>query len=122
LPIISFSKKEQGMIDKAFEMSLEATHKHRMGCVIFDKKIQHICCNSNKTHPGLPGKVDKLHAEMRALKHCLNSEGSVMIIVRGTQKKPLLAKPCKHCFEQIKNAKIRKIIYSTYDGFEMLKL
>ena len=117
------SRKIENLIDNAFELTQNVTHKHKIGCIIFDKKIMSKTWNEGeKTHPGLPGLIDKLHAEMRALKYLEDVTGACMIVVRGSRQNPRLAKPCPYCLEQIKGAGIRRLIYSTDYGFEMMKL
>jgi tRNA(Arg) A34 adenosine deaminase TadA len=121
--MLALSKKDKKMIDRAFEISQEATHKFRIGCVIYDKKPLTMAANCGiKTHPNLPGLVDKLHAEMKALKVYNNVNGADIVVVRGSKTNPRLAKPCKYCLERIKNAGIRRVIYSTDNGFEVLRL
>lgn len=117
------SKKINNMINHAFNAGQNSAHKHKVGCVVFDKNIIAKSWNSNKTHPNLPGLIDKLHAEMRVLKYLGNdATGAYMVVVRGTKKKPLLAKPCYTCLERIKESGVKKVIYSTENGFEIIKL
>lgn len=121
--MITLSKKDHQMINRAFEASEEATHKFRIGCVVYAKKPIAITQNEgNKTHPNLPGLVNKLHAEMRALKYLNNVQGAVMVVVRGSKQNPRLARPCSHCLDIIKEAGIKKVIFTTDAGFEILKL
>lgn len=115
------TKKELCIINRAYSVSGLSTHQFKLGCVIYDKKILAYSHNEgSKSHPNLGGKVDKLHAEMRALKHIETpTKNASMVIVRGSYNKPLMAKPCKLCLDLIKDAGIKKVIYSTERGFKV---
>lgn len=126
---VLFSKKEQKLLERAYQASEKATHKQfQIGCIIYDKGIISIGYNQGKTHPdaiNINSMVNKLHAEMFALKYSSKRDlrGACIVVVRkGLHGNPRTAKPCELCLEQIKEAGIKKVIYSITDGHEVIEL
>lgn len=61
------------------------------------------------------------HAEIRLIKHLVpNCEVYVARVTRGGKIK--IAKPCRACEFRLKMARVARIIYSTDDGWDMIKL
>ena len=120
----TFSKKQKSLITKAFDVAKNSTHKFKIGAIAYNKKPLVQSCNiGDRTHPRLPGKIDKLHAEMRILKLLDNeAKGIDMVVVRGTLEKPMLARPCISCLRAMREAGVRRVAYSTDGGFEVMKL
>ena len=114
-----FSRKVQRMINQAYRMVDKATHAQKLGCIIFDKKIisRGFSCG-HKTRPNLSsGLVDKLHAEIMAIRKSHYTIGTTLVVVRGNIGKPMMARPCKYCIEHIKDSGIKTIIYSINGGY-----
>jgi deoxycytidylate deaminase len=107
-----------------------------IGCVITYKGIPiSFGFNSNKTHPmqkrynkfRIPNYdecdcIPKVHAEIAALsklkKNELNPKKVELFIYRMMDKdKYGMARPCPSCMKAIKDFGIRKIYYTTEDGF-----
>jgi len=91
--------------------------------------------NQRKTHP-FQAKFGKnidsiyLHAEVDAIKNALKScslddlKNSVLYVARSKTINKLqvsgLAKPCDGCMRAIANFNIKKVVYSTDDGYSIL--
>lgn len=112
--------------------------RHKIGCVIIDK--HHIISsgyNSNsKTHP-IQSKLDtehfgvecpgKVHAESAALipliKNKIDLHNAEIYIYRKHKSNCLaLARPCNRCMRLIKMCGIKKLHYTTEDGYAYEKL
>lgn len=73
--------------------------------------------NSNQTHTRAKDThTSCLHAEMDAL--IASRPGDKLIVFRWTKDsdRPTMAKPCKHCQKQIREAGISKTFYSDWSG------
>ena len=105
--------------------------KSRIGSVVVKKnKILGIGMNLKKTHPIQQHlnlittgrkKHDFLHAEVNAINHVLdksNLKGASIYIYRELKDGSLaLCRPCPGCMHEIKKYGIKKVFYTTYDGF-----
>lgn len=92
------------------------------------KSIIKARANSSKTHPKY-GRTYKsgfcgyaLHAEMAILNY--SKPGDYVIVMRWTSKGEMtMAMPCEACQRFLRQAKIRKVYYSDWDGqFQMMRL
>ena len=135
------TKKEKALFRAAKSVAEFSDHpKHRVGAIVVLKhRIISSGSNSDvKTHP-LQKKYNqyrfsgdsphKCHAELSALLPLIK-EGknlsSASIYVFRSHKNGMLAcaRPCKSCMELIKDCGIKRIFYTTEDGYarEDLKL
>lgn len=118
-----------GFFNLARAAALMSTHpKHQVGAVIVNKKPISIGANLYKTHPIFANMVDgkySIHAEVKAILSCPRSKliGSEMWVYRekadGT---PAIAKPCKNCQKVLIEAGVKKVYYTTDDGFDSMEL
>ena len=127
-----------GSRDKAFFKAAKAVsalsdHKYKIGCVIVDKhRIISSGSNSNtKCHP-IQADLDKrmfncecagkLHAEVASiiplLKYKPDLSRSILYTYREYKDGSLaMARPCARCIQFIKSVGIKRIRYTTSDGF-----
>lgn len=73
--------------------------------------------NSHRTHTRAKNThTGCLHAEMDAL--IAAKPGDKLVVFRWTKDsdQPTMAKPCKHCQQQIREAGIKKTYYSDWSG------
>lgn len=120
--------------DKARQAAMVSDYsKAHVGCVaVYQGNIIGIACNCNKTHPTQkyynryrkPSEslLPKLHAEI----NCINSIKHLDIdfskvklyIYRIRKNQPFgISRPCPSCMAAIKDLGIRKIYYTTNDGY-----
>ena len=108
-------------------------HRHKIGAVLYHKHtIIGSGHNSNTKTDIIQAKLDKkkygcessgkLHAESALLipflKRHIDLSGSELFIYRERKDHSLgMARPCSSCMKLIKQAGIKKIHYSTYDGY-----
>lgn len=108
-------------------------HHHKIGCVIVDKhRIISSGSNSNtKCHP-VQANLDKrtfkcecpgkLHAEVASiiplLKYNIDLSRAILYTYREHKDGTVaMARPCPRCMEMIKSVGIKKIRYTTNDGY-----
>lgn len=127
------TKRELAYFGAAKEVSKLSDHKHKIGAVVVLKhRIISSDCNSDrKTHP-LQKRYNryrfsedtphKCHAELLALIPLIKdgvdlSNASVFTYRQHKDGSLACARPCKSCMQLIKDCGIKKIFYSTEDGF-----
>lgn len=128
------TRKQKSFFEAAKAMSVMSDFpRTHIGCVIADGNHRIISsgCNSTKTHP-LQKKYNKerfaedtihsLHAEVAALLPLIKEDidfGKVEVYTHRTlaNGKPAMARPCPSCMALIKELGIKKIWYTTTDGY-----
>ncbi len=116
------------MIHRAIEQALLCVDfRARIGCVVTDRRGRVISSgfNKRKTHPRqafLSNKMglDKqyLHAEIAALVSCRHIPHTIYIGRLKRNGDAGLATPCPICELAIKEAGIKRVIYTTNSGIE----
>ena len=111
-----------------------STSKKKVGAVLMNKnKVVEWATNlDNKTHPlqarfaELAGLGDKiyLHAEISALVKCRQECDTIVVARLGghNHDEMRMAKPCPVCQLALEQAGIRKVYYSTNNGFITYKI
>lgn len=99
------------------EAEASTFRRARLGALILDKgRVVARGRNSTKTHP-IADRFGMycLHAEIDALRKCNN--GDTLLVVRVNRKNELTcAKPCDNCLAAIKEAGIKRILFSDWAG------
>jgi len=111
---------KQSLINIAVEEAKKGNHKHRTGCVVFDKKRilskgYNSCQKSVRNlHPKFQKWPYSVHAEVDAIiKAKKDLKGSSLLVVRINKKNQFrLSKPCSNCLQYIEYIGIKKIFYS----------
>lgn len=100
-------------------------HTHKLGaCIVKKKEVVSKGYNLlKKTHPSIK-KYDEfktIHAEMHAMLRCSNKEklvGATMVIYREHRNGDLaLARSCAVCMRMMQEAGIKRILYTTREGW-----
>lgn len=109
-------------LKRATEMANLSTFRQRLGCVITNKKGRVIAAgfNKKKTHPRQKMYAIKtsndmhedLHAEIDALVKCRHVPHTIYISRLMGNGETGLAKPCDICMMAIKEAGIKRIVYT----------
>lgn len=100
-------------------------HQHKLGCIILNKnRIVAQGFNKVKTSPKSNNKYNMIHAELDALRKLRNrAEGYTALVYRSTRGGALaLSKPCVSCHLALKQAGIKKVIYTTETTFKEERL
>lgn len=127
------TKKEIKYFNIAKSVSDLSDHKYKLGAiVIYKHRIISSGYNSSTNTDALQAKLDmhkyhcdcagKLHAESDALlyfiKRRINLSGAEIYVYRQKANGALgMARPCSSCLKLIKQCGIKKIHYTTDDGY-----
>lgn len=99
-----------------------------MGAVIVNKKPISVGCNLMKTHPKYAnGKETTLsiHAEVKAILSCPRRQltGAEIHVFRANRDgSTALAKPCENCLAVLEEVGIKRVYFTTQDGYERMDL
>lgn len=104
--------------------SANSTYRHKLGAVIVKKgRVLSVGYNKpHKTHPKSNTRFKTIHAEFDAILGCNPEDlkGATLYVVRKAKSGPNMAKPCDCCMELIEMVGIKRVVYSTHDGYEEL--
>lgn len=119
--------RDERMIRLALKVAEKSQHKFRTGVVIaIGSRIISIGINKYRTHPQQINchtnmNSNSIHAELDAIISCHSPLGATIYVARilkdGTSG---LSKPCKTCQGIIELYGIKKVVYTTHDGLEVL--
>ena len=127
------SKKTQKHIDLAERMAQQSTYpQFKHGAVLVKgSAVINVSCNKNgfnsfgaRFRKKEQGKAT-LHAELGAILNVERSktESATVYVIRvnrmGEQR---LSKPCHMCEAAMKHCGVKKVVYSTNGGYEVMKL
>jgi deoxycytidylate deaminase len=110
-------------------VALNNGHQFHIAAILFrGKYIVKVGTNSTKTHPKFVrvynnGEIGyHLHAEMDVLR--VSKPGDIITVIRWNALGNItMAKPCSHCMEFIRDAGIKKVIYSEWNStFKAIKI
>lgn len=127
------TKTHRAMFRVARSVSQLSDHRVRVGAVVVKQhRIISSGCNSSTRTDIIQAKLDgkrygcdcagKLHAESAALipfiKRKMDLSGAVIYVYRERRDGTIAnARPCPSCMSLIKQAGIKKIYYTTNDGY-----
>lgn len=111
----------------AKKMALKSNHsQHRMSCILTKgNNVISIGINSTNTHPRSNSRFKAIHAEFDSIVGLPSDEldGCSAYIFRERRDGSLgCAKPCEHCFLLLQRSNIKRIYYSDYDGYKVIKI
>ena len=130
----SLSKRERAYFNSAKSISELSDHRCRLGCIVVDghriissghnskTKFHRIQSElDNKFFPGYENK-GPVHAEVSALipliKRRMDLSGTTLYVYRESKDGKLaMSRPCPRCMQLIKEQGIKKICYTTNDGY-----
>jgi len=114
----SVSMKDVYFLHKAMGVAMTSQEHHKHGCIITKgSKILSWGINSRRNHPRIcthaPTEAG-IHAEVAAIKKIQGELKGAKLYVARTNNfgQPLLSKPCKACECAIKEAGIKKIVWT----------
>lgn len=114
------------LFKQARETSYNSDHyEFKVGAAIFKQgKLLSHACNTSKSHPKMIrfGNYVTSHAEFNAVSKIKNKDilkGTTIVVYREDKNGEIaMSKPCEMCGPMLKSYGIKKVIYTTRDGFE----
>lgn len=136
---MEISKKDRSYFRLAANISEQSDHKYKLGCVIVNN--HHVIStghNSATITHGMQARLDKKffntesagcrHAEIDALLPLIHQKidltrATLYVFRRNKLNQLAIARPCPRCMSIIKSCGIKRIKYTTQDGyaFELLE-
>jgi len=108
---------------QARKRALKNGHKYHLAAILRRKnRAVKVGINSKKTHPNFKktypdGSVSyQRHAEMDAIRFARPGDVIEVMRFRRCDGSLAMAKPCSFCMEHIKNAGIKKVLYTNNEG------
>lgn len=113
--------------DAAKQEALKSQEKRQMGAVIIIKNRIISRGRNFYKHPQAPKNFGfrGLHAEIHAIRNAKESLDGATIIVYGMNRKSgneLFSKPCSACQKHLISNGIKKVYFSTQEGYEVIQL
>lgn len=117
------NKRIERYINLASKIAEKSTSKYRLGCIIVKKgKIVSVGYNStSKTHPKSRTWGNYLHSEIRALISLSKEDSNNATVYVARIRKDssyAISKPCPVCYEALKVAGIKFIVYTDNNGIK----
>jgi deoxycytidylate deaminase len=109
---------KQFAMDAAKEIRLESDVKTKVGAALVKgNRILGLAANKRGSHSG-SGTKWSIHAEVRCTAN-KQSKGATVYIYRehGLTGTPLYSRPCSTCREWLNTIGVKRIIYTTEDGY-----
>jgi deoxycytidylate deaminase len=115
-------------IERAKDIALNNGHQYHHAAILFrGRRIIKIGTNSEKTHPRFHRTYENgeegshIHAEMDVLR--VAKPGDIITVMRWDSRGDItMSLPCRHCQQFIREAGIKLVIYSNWDGnFETMR-
>ena len=121
---------QQTLIKLCIEQARLSDNRHRLGAVIYNKNVilsidhNYSLRSAKNLHPRYYRWEGSVHAEAAAILSArCDLKGSSMFLLRINRKEEfLLSKPCRHCMTFLYHVGVRKVTYSTNDGFETIEI
>lgn len=113
-----YSKKFFSVLRLLIDESHFSNRDHKHACAILKGgKIIDISNNNIKNRVANHAEQNLLHK----LKHC-SLQKCILFVVRVVKGNQLAdSKPCFHCVQNIKKSGIKKVVFSTNSGFQIIK-
>ena len=119
------SNKDRSRLNLAAKAASNSVHKHRVGAVLVSGgSVVAQGYNRVRMVDRQPYEMCTEHAEECALRmRGYNADGDVMYVARlGAGGAHRLAKPCSRCLEQLASVGIKRVVYTTDNGGDFIRL
>lgn len=108
------------LIEQAIRVALTSQHKKwQLGAVLVrGSTFLSSAPNKFRNHPWVNHLHATRHAEMEAIRKCLNGTRGATIYVARVDKDghPRMARPCPRCMKELYLAGVREVVYTVDDG------
>lgn len=120
------SAKDKRRLNQAIEVSKNSDCRHKHGAVLMaGGRVLSVGINSNRNDPSVIGDAQlkySVHAEIAALRSWggTNLKNATIYVARlGRSGDPMMSKPCENCQKALKEAGVRKVIYTIDNEMEL---
>ena len=100
--------------------------QHKLACIITKKnRIISLGVNKRRTHPKSLTRYNFIHAELAAVLGVSREtlKGTTAYVYRERKDGTIASsKPCPHCEQVLREAGIKKVYYTTENGYGEMKL
>ena len=104
---------------KLSDYSIMRDHKHACALIKGGKILK---ASVNTIGNRTIGHAEKMLINiLKKLSLEFNFKRCILVIIRVSKTQIAYSKPCNNCIEDIRACGIRKVLYSTNDGFEVIK-
>jgi len=118
------------LIKICIEQARLSDNRHRLGTVIYNKNVilsadhNYSLRSAKNLHPRFRSWPGSIHAEMATILSArCDLRGASMFLLRiNRNEELLLSKPCNRCMAYILYTGIKRVTYSTGDGFVTINL
>lgn len=114
------SKKHRRFLNMAFEVARDSTLRCMHGAVLVKNgNVIAVAANRLRNDPRFvedsddKSSIHSYHAEIMAIKRANTSlVGATIYVARAKHGKPSFSRPCNNCYEAIRDAGVKEIIYT----------
>lgn len=109
------SNNDISFLSAAAKIATTSTYRFRMGALLVKSgRVLAGDVNIPKISPSTPPNRVSTHAEIRTIKNTRNVRGATLYVARLRSKDiPALAKPCAWCMQEIIDAGISRVVFTT---------
>ena len=113
----TLSKNDLSFLSATAKIALTSQYRFRIAAMIVKSgRVLGADVNLPKITPSTPPNRVSTHAEIRVLKNTRNVRGATLYVARLRSKDiPALAKPCSWCMQEILDAGISRVVFTTND-------
>lgn len=114
------SNSEISFLDRAARVASTSTERQKHGCVIVKGgRVISVGVNTFRNHPNNvsnPDRESSFHAEINTMRG-LDVSGSTVYVARVNNRgQAKLSKPCLECYKALKEAGVKRIIWTENNG------
>ena len=116
------SNKDRSYLHLAMKVAESSVYEMRHGAVVVrGGSVLAVGYNKQKNDPIIFGDAGSeeaqrnstVHAEMDALSRVTSAKGAVVYVARINRRgEPVLSRPCDNCYESLRDAGVKKIIFT----------
>lgn len=111
--------KDERLLTMAMGVALTSKCRFRHGAIVV--KHSKILGSSPNVYKNNPKVVDpkncSIHAEIRAMLRAGSPKGCTLYVARMSNVGPKLSRPCQVCYNELMELKVKRVFYTTNEGY-----
>lgn len=114
----TISKTDASFLAATCKFALTSTYRFRIAALLVKSgRVLGGDVNLPKITPSTPPNRVSTHAEIRVIKNTRNIRGATLYVARlRSQDIPALARPCSWCMQEILDAGISRVVFTTNEN------